>query len=180
MSTKYRIFFPLALCIVFLDQITKMWVVAEIPYGKGIPLINNFFTLVHYRNTGAAFGLFSDSSSMWRDPFFFTIGAVVLGVILYYLKKSDSRERYLSVIFGLLAGGILGNIIDRIRFGNVVDFLSFHIGHEIIDTTIFGVHFNFPLEWPAFNVADSAITIAMLLSIYYILIIEPKKGSVSQ
>jgi signal peptidase II len=91
--------------------------------------------------------------------------------------KLDKGEKLIPVVFSLILGGILGNMLDRIRFGEVTDFLSVHIGNKIADFTLLGRHFNFRLEWPAFNVADSAITIAMILLVWSVLRPQ-KKGEV--
>lgn len=155
MSFKYKSLFILAPLIFLADQLTKHLIVQNFHFGERYPVIGGFFDIVHFTNRGAAFGLFSDANSSWRIPFFYIVSAVALIAIIIYIIKLPSTERMLSAAFSLVVGGILGNGVDRIRFGEVTDFLSVHIA----DKFLWGVK----LEWPAFNVADSAITIAMIL-----------------
>lgn len=146
MRFKFKVLLFLALPVVILDQWTKLLVLKKIPYGEHISVISGFFDLVHVRNPGAAFGLFSNASASLRVPFFYTISILALIFLAYYFYKLRDEESWSLVIVSLLFGGVIGNMIDRIRFGNVVDFLSCYIGEH---------------AWPAFNVADSAITVAM-------------------
>lgn len=146
MRLKFKVLLLLAPVILAADQLTKFWVLRNFPYGSRFPVIDGFFDLVHVRNAGAAFGLFSGAAAEWREPFFFVISAGAILFLLYYWRKLRETERLNLTVVGLLLGGVAGNWVDRIRFGNVVDFLSFYIGDY---------------EWPAFNVADSAITISM-------------------
>lgn len=150
MRFKLKVLFFLAPLILAADQVTKFWILRDFPYGSRFPVIDGFFDLVHVRNTGAAFGLFSGAAAEWREPFFFVISAAAILFLLYYWRKLRETECLNLTVVGLLLGGVAGNLVDRIRFGHVVDFLSFYIGEY---------------EWPAFNVADSAITISMGLLI---------------
>jgi signal peptidase II len=99
----------------------------------------------------------------FRQPFFYAVTVVAVVIFFIFFLKLPKQARILPVAISLVFGGIAGNILDRIRFGMVTDFLSFHIQDKVLDWNIGGWHLHVPLSWPAFNVADSAITIAMLL-----------------
>jgi signal peptidase II len=129
-----------------LDQITKLVVVDQLaPYQDVIPL-TGFFNLVHVHNTGAAFSLLADQPG-WQRGFFLTVGLVASGLLLYLLRKTRGRTVF-CLSLALILGGAVGNIIDRALYGHVIDFLDFHLA---------GWH------WPAFNVADSGITVGAVL-----------------
>ncbi|MDZ4224558.1 MAG: signal peptidase II, partial [bacterium] len=115
----------------------------------------------HVRNTGAAFGMLANLDAVARIPFFYGVSGIAICVLIYAFLHLEEQDHYYPWPLSLIAGGILGNLIDRIRFGNVVDFLSVHI-----QESYFG---SIKLEWPAFNVADSAITISMILLFAHIL-----------
>ncbi len=163
MKTKYKILIAIVPAIFLLDQATKLLIIKTMELGARVPVIPGFFDIVNYRNTGAAFGLFSGMVDHVRIPFFYIIAlvAVVLMSLLYRSLEED--ERLMPIALSLVLGGIAGNMMDRIRLGSVVDFLSFHVGDDVLDFTLAGRHISLPLEWPAFNVADSAITVAMIL-----------------
>jgi signal peptidase II len=131
-----------------LDQITKLVVIAKLaPYQDVIPL-TGFFNLVHVHNKGAAFSLLADQPG-WQRGFFIVLALIASAVIVYLLRKPG--KPLFHVALALILGGALGNVIDRILYGHVIDFLDFYVG---------GWH------WPAFNVADSAITLGAVLLIY--------------
>jgi signal peptidase II len=142
----------LSLAIVVVDQATKVYVMETMRLHESIPVITNLFSITYIRNPGAAFGFLSSSSSSFRFVFFgltsiFAVG--LLGMILVRMPKDDWMGR-LSVA-GIL-GGAIGNLLDRLRYGEVIDFLDFYIN---------GYH------WPAFNVADSAITVGVVFLILH-------------
>jgi signal peptidase II len=139
----------LAALTLVLDQITKLAVLAKlVPYQDVIPLAG-FFNLVHVHNTGAAFSLFADQPG-WQRGFFIVLALVASGVILHLLRKPGSRPTF-YIALALILGGALGNVIDRALYGHVIDFLDFYIG---------------VWHWPAFNVADSGITLGAGLLIW--------------
>lgn len=157
MSYKYKVLLIVAPLVLFLDQITKWWVLKTLSIGERVPVINGFWEWVHIRNPGAAFGILGESWFAYRLPFFFVVSVLALGVIAYIFLKTDACDRFNPIPMSLITAGVLGNFIDRVRFGNVVDFISLRIqGRQV-----WGVD----LVWPAFNVADSAITLALLLMI---------------
>ena len=138
-----HIFFT-ALVILIADQLLKFLVLKTIPFKFSIQIISKIFYLTHIRNYGAAFGLFQNASNLLL---WFSI--IVIGVILY-LYDQIPNENPPQIFTGLILGGALGNLVDRIRFGYVIDFLDFQI-------------------WPAFNVADMAITIGVIGLIIYLI-----------
>jgi signal peptidase II len=138
----------ISLAVVVLDQITKAIVAARIPLHDTIPVIRGFFDLTHVRNTGAAFGLFASLSSPSRATILTAVaGGVFLAVLAWSLTSPVTFTR-LQTALALVLGGAVGNLIDRVRFQSVTDFLRFYVDRW---------------EWPSFNVADSAISVGVLL-----------------
>jgi len=137
--------YALALLVVVLDQITKYWVSASFDYGEA-RAVTGFFNLVLTYNKGAAFS-FLAAASGWQRGFFIGIALVAIVVISVLLVRY-AGEKLFCLSLALILGGAIGNVIDRIALGYVVDFLDFYLG---------GWH------WPAFNLADSAITAGAVL-----------------
>lgn len=133
--------FAVGLVVLVLDQLSKFWVREALYYGQSVPVIDGFFNLVYVRNTGAAWGMFGD-----RTHVLILLAVVIAVLVVVFRKQMFGTIKCRHWIMGLLIGGILGNLIDRIRFGWVTDFLDFQFG---------------TYHWPSFNVADSAICIAM-------------------
>jgi len=119
-----------------------------------IPVIENFFSLTYIRNTGAAFGILAGSHEAIRLPVLVVFSLVAIGFILVLLKRLPSGETGLITALAFILGGAIGNLIDRIAYGEVIDFLDFYWS---------GYH------WPAFNLADSFITIGVLIIAYYLI-----------
>jgi len=163
MSFKYKALFIITPLVFIIDQLTKWLVTMYIPFQGSVPVISGYLDLVFFRNPGAAFGMFASFGDDFRKYFFFivaVIAVIFLAVFFAHLKK---EARMLPVAISLVFAGIAGNIMDRIRFGEVTDFISVHIRDVVLDFTIFSRHMHIPLNWPAFNVADSAITVAMFM-----------------
>ncbi len=133
--------------VIALDQFTKFLVVQKFRLGETIPILSGFFNLTYIRNTGAAFGLFAQAHPSFRVPFFVAVPMIALGAIAYIFKKIGAEDLKLSSALSLVIGGAIGNLIDRVQLGYVVDFLDFHWSYQY--------HF------PAFNVADSAICVGV-------------------
>jgi signal peptidase II len=112
--------------------------------GDNLEVIPGFFTVTHIRNAGGAFGLLAGEATRTRAFFFLALSGIALGVIVYLYAKLPPGKPWIAAALAMIFGGAMGNMVDRLRFGEVVDFLDFHIG---------AVH------WPAFNVADSAISV---------------------
>lgn len=162
---KYRYLAVLIITptVFVLDQLTKWLIVMRVRPGEEIVVIPGYFDIIHTRNVGAAFGMMATIDASLRVPFFYLVAAVAAAVILVMLWKMRDDERLMPVAFALVLAGIAGNIVDRLRFGAVVDFLSFHWRDAEAVFSVFGRTFTIVLSWPAFNVADSVITIAMFL-----------------
>jgi len=146
MSKAWR-WFLLAAAVVAADQATKSMVLARFNTGEGV-VVTPYFNLVLVYNKGAAFSFLSDAPG-WQTPLLVGFAIIAIAIVAHLLWRSPER-RMLAAGLALILGGALGNVIDRLRFGQVVDFLDFHAG---------GWH------WPAFNVADSAITVGAVLLI---------------
>ncbi len=137
----------LSILTIFFDQLSKWWILNVIMVPANTIPVTQFFNLVLVHNRGASFGIFSDAPG-WAS-IALIVFAIIISIVLA-IWMWQAQETLLSVALGLVIGGAIGNVIDRIRFGAVVDFLDFHAG---------GWH------WPAFNVADSAITLGVILLI---------------
>jgi signal peptidase II len=149
----WPVFFGLAALIVVTDQLTKAWIRSILEPGKSISVFGDTLRLIHGQNNGALFGLFRDNAAL-----FGLISIVVIGLIVAYHARVG-RSPYLSVALGLLLGGALGNMTDRLRLGYVVDFVDAGIGS---------------LRWYTFNVADTAISGAIVMLV--LLAIRPSLG----
>ena len=148
----------LAFAVFALDRITK-WVVAQkIALHENISVIPGFFRLTHVQNRGAAFGLFSESPSEYKVAVLVLFSLVALVVVSALLWKNSHRLTTTGVGLALILGGALGNLCDRVVTGHVVDFLLFYLGSY---------------QWPAFNVADTAIVVGAVLLVAEILFAKP-------
>ncbi len=151
LQDKWRnvVFFLVALLILAADQLSKTWIRANLHTGQALFDIG-FLRIINLRNTGAAFGLFPNQSTVLSVVAFISIPALLLCVFLSH-RWSPSLDNILGKLaFGLVLGGTIGNLTDRLRFGYVTDFIDFHI-------------------WPAFNVADAAITTGVIIVAYSLL-----------
>ncbi|MCL2669759.1 MAG: signal peptidase II [Syntrophaceae bacterium] len=158
-SKKHILFMTAASLVVLLDQVTKAWILATLKIHEGFPVIDGFFNIVHVRNPGAAFSFLASAPAVFRSIFFLAVTVVAILLILYYLRRTDARDWPVVASLAMILGGAAGNLIDRVRFGEVVDFLDVYIGAH---------------HWPAFNVADSAIsTGAVLLALF---LFKERKG----
>lgn len=140
--------------MVFLDFVTKAYVSSTMSLHESIVVIGGFFNLTYVRNPGAAFSFLADAPAAFRMVFFVSITVCAILLVLYYIVRSKIEEPFVTFALSLILSGALGNLIDRVRFGEVVDFLDVYIG---------------PHHWPAFNVADSAITVGAFILILEIL-----------
>lgn len=161
-SADKRLFFLLAIPILILDQVSKWWITTNLPlYSVRLfPSVDPYFKFSHVPNTGAAFGLFQGGK--WV----FTLLAIVVAcAILYFNYELTTPNRKLRVALGLVFGGAVGNLIDRLRIGHVTDFLDFDVSSII----------NVPLaDWAVFNVADTAI-VAGVIVMTYLTLFEPEE-----
>ncbi|WP_070990111.1 signal peptidase II [Halofilum ochraceum] len=142
--------FGLAAVILLLDQITKIWAVSALELYRPVEVLP-FFNLTLLHNTGAAFSFLADAGG-WQRWFFVGLTAVIAVGITIWLVRLRPEERLTRLCLALILGGAIGNLIDRVRLGYVVDFLDFHVA---------GWH------WPAFNIADAAISCGAVLLIVF-------------
>lgn len=140
--------------IVLADQVSKYIIKLNLALYDHIVVIEKFFNITHILNPGGAFGFFANQSLDIRRFIFLFMSSIVAVFVLWFYKKCAAQFIFLSYGLALIFGGAIGNLIDRFRYGKVVDFLDFYIGSS---------------HWPAFNIADSAITIGMVILIYHIL-----------
>ncbi|MEP6709516.1 MAG: signal peptidase II [Verrucomicrobiota bacterium] len=145
-----KTFLFLSLPLYALDQFTKFLVLRFIAPNSSLALIPNFFDLVHVTNTGAAFGSFKNNNG-----FFIALSCLALIIVFAMLLRRGPAHSWREIALGLLLAGIFGNLTDRLVHGHVIDFL------------LFDLHVPFAHPWPAFNVADSCICIAVVCFIIY-------------
>lgn len=156
MGRKYMILILLSLLIVAIDQISKIYIHTNFELGDTVSVIENYFNITYVRNTGAAFGIFSDSQQTFRHIFFLSIPVVAVAVIVFFIYGLPEDELAQIISLSLISGGAIGNYIDRIQYGYVIDFLDVHIKNIY--------------SWPVFNIADSAIVIGVtVLSVLMIM-----------
>jgi signal peptidase II len=132
--------------VVALDQLTKFWVLSSFHLYESREIIPGFFNLTYLTNTGAAFGFLAGKQGTLRQIFFVGVAVAALLAMGYFYRTLKDHSLLYTVAIGLICGGAVGNLIDRLRLGSVVDFLDFFIGRY---------------HWPAFNAADSAITVGV-------------------
>lgn len=144
---KYITFFTLAAVVAVLDQVTKAWgrTLETSPY---VNVIDGCFRFIYARNYGAAWSLFADMNETWRVPFFVFISIVAMVVIVLFLRMVETRDRWMTVALAFVAGGAVGNFIDRVAFGYVVDFIDVYYDKW---------------HWPTFNVADIFISTGVIM-----------------
>jgi signal peptidase II len=145
---KHFLFGVTAGLILLLDQITKYYVDSSMRLHASIPVIDGFFSITYVRNPGAAFGFLAGASPLFRSIFFVAVTVLAIILALHYVWKSGDKEPCLMFALSLIISGAVGNLIDRIRLGEVIDFLDVYIGSS---------------HWPAFNVADSAISVGAVI-----------------
>lgn len=155
------IYFLIAGLAIIFDQVSKLWILNNFTLYESRPVIADLFNLVYVTNKGAAFSMLANVESPFRHYFFLVVGGVAC-IGLTWACYTFSREHKLyAVSLGLIAGGAIGNLIDRVRLGAVVDFLDFYFGSY---------------HWPAFNIADSCICVGVGLFMILSIITNKKEG----
>jgi signal peptidase II len=154
MKNKYLKLAVVAGLVVLTDQITKTLILQYLPYHQSITVIAGFFDITHIHNPGGAFGLMANMGETLRTLVFLLASSLAVGLIFYFYMKTPPSNAFLGVGFALIFGGAIGNLIDRVRLGIVVDFIDIYIGD---------------FHWPAFNIADSAITVGIAIFGYHLL-----------
>ncbi|MDD2308578.1 MAG: signal peptidase II [Desulfuromonadaceae bacterium] len=143
---RWSFFSAIAAVGIIIDQITKIAIDRSMQLFDSIPIIEHFFNITYVRNKGAAFSFLSNAS--WRLPFFITISTIAALVILVAFRRLRDDQRLAHISLAMIFSGAVGNLIDRIRLGEVIDFLDIHWYRH---------------HWPAFNVADSLICVGVFL-----------------
>jgi signal peptidase II len=163
MRLSYKLAVPVAAAIVLLDQITKLWIQDHLVLYTTRTVIPGFFNIVHVLNRGAAFGFLNRSDIQWQTYFFFAATALAVLIIFHLLRMARDDDKLLIIGLGCILGGAIGNLIDRIKTGEVIDFLDFYWQSY---------------HWPAFNVADIAIFLGSLgLVMAFYRLRRPPQGS---
>ena len=137
-----------------LDQLTKWWIRQTLQPGESIGVLESCFQIVHARNPGGAFSFLAGAHEGFRTVFFLVASVVAIGVLVHVLRSTPASNRLLTFALAGLLGGALGNLVDRVRLGHVTDFLDVHWS---------GYH------WPAFNVADSFISVGLCILVVHVL-----------
>jgi signal peptidase II len=144
---RFRLAAAVAIGVLLVDQTTKAIVAHTMRLHQSIDVLP-IFALTYLRNTGAAFGVLAAAPASVRLPIFFVVTVVAVGALVSFVRRTPPDERWLVAALGGVLGGALGNLVCRVRFGEVIDFLDVHWGD---------------LHWPPFNVADSAITVGVAI-----------------
>jgi len=152
-SRKWKIVTGWVTAIAVVDQVTKAVVDGKMPLHHSIAIIDGLFNLTYVRNTGAAFGIFAGSHEVFRRPFLIGVSIIAIGFILVMLRRLREDATGLTTALAFILGGAIGNLIDRIVYGEVIDFLDVYWSSY---------------HWPAFNVADSFITIGVTITLFYL------------
>lgn len=154
MLQKYIRFGAISGIVVLLDQISKALVLKHMPLGDSIRIIPGFFNLTHVHNPGGAFGFMARNSSVLRHWLFLGAAFFALVMIVYFYHQTPKDRPFFGFALALIFGGAIGNLIDRLQIGEVVDFLDVHVG---------------ALHWPTFNVADCGVTVGVIIFLLHIL-----------
>ena len=157
---KYFLFITISFAIVALDQATKLMIHTQFNLHEKKVIIPGFFNITYVRNTGGVFGLFSQSSDAIRMVLFLILPVLAFVLLISIIRKLNINQKYQLLAFSSIFGGALGNYIDRIHFGYVVDFLDFHYKGT---------------SWPAFNVGDMCIVIGVFSALAIIYKTEKKQ-----
>lgn len=151
---KFKLIFLVAWSsvLVALDQLTKIYIHTHFQLGESLQIFPPIFNFTYVRNYGAAFGFLSESHPGFREIFFLSIPPIAMIIIINILRGVPESEKWQVFALSSIFGGAIGNYIDRLRFGYVIDFLDFHIKEY---------------SWPAFNIADSAIVVGVCILLFF-------------
>ncbi len=151
MNKKYIIILIVTFPVIVLDQLSKFYIQKTMKLYQSIKVIDGLFDITYVLNKGAAFSFLADKPEGFTTPFFVIVSVAAIGIISFLFYKTEKNDYISLIAFALLLGGSIGNLIDRIRHGAVTDFLDFYFQQY---------------HWPAFNVADSAITTGVFLFLF--------------
>ena len=166
-SARVRFAGPVAIggSVFLLDQLTKRLVRDRLDVRDSIPILDGFVNIVHARNPGAAFSFLADAPAWFRGPFFVTITIAAIAALLYVISRLPADDRLMRIALGGVLGGAVGNLFDRLLYGEVTDFIDVH----------WRTH-----HWPAFNVADSSITLAVVAVVLQALCFARSDGNIAE
>ncbi len=156
MTTKLKWFLAFLLVSLPLDQISKTMIVHRFHYGERLTVIDDFFTITHVRNPGGAFSFFADGPVEYRMLFFIGAALVALVLLVVFLRQLEPDSRLAASALGMIMGGAVGNLTDRLVYGEVIDWLEFQL------TATY--------TWPTFNIADSTIVVGvaiLMVEVFY-------------
>lgn len=153
MKSKYALFAGTLFATVIIDQLVKSYIRSTMALHESVSVIPGFFSITHGTNPGAAFGFLAKAPPPFRTFFLVIVSIVAIALILYFIVKNKATDNLLTLSLSLIMGGAVGNLIDRVRAGEVTDFLDFSIASY---------------HWPAFNMADSFISVGAVILIYEI------------
>jgi len=159
LKSHHKVFLVIWTGVLVLDQVSKAAVSATLKMYEIRPIIHGLLNLTRVHNTGAAFGLLAGQPSILRTLFFLGVSLLAMGVVLWMLFRLPPDQKVELVALSLIFGGALGNVIDRAKLGEVIDFID--------------VYYR-TYHWPAFNVADSAITIGVILLLYRLVFVKER------
>ncbi|MCC7571680.1 signal peptidase II [Candidatus Micrarchaeota archaeon] len=154
------LFMIIFLLVLAADQLSKWWIISHFALYESREIIPGFFNFTFLTNNGAAFSILAGQPAVWRQVFFVTVNAIALVVIWIAQRRFGQGCRLYTTALALIAGGAAGNMVDRLRFAYVVDFLDVYIGTA---------------HWPAFNIADAAINVGVALFLLNSLVLEPRR-----
>ena len=154
MKNRYTVSFTITFVVLALDQISKYFVRQLLPLNHSVEVVRDFLNLVHVQNPGIIFGILSRSTYKLTTYLLITVSLVAITFLLLFLRSLKDRDLVLFIAISLILGGAIGNLVDRIAFEKVIDFIDFHWR---------------TYHWPAFNLADSAITIGMVILVIQVL-----------
>jgi signal peptidase II len=160
--SKNRLVIGVAAAVLLGDQWSKWWIEHNVPLYASIPVFESFFHISHVRNSGGAFSLLAGANDAFRIPFFLGASAIAIAALVYFIRQIDAREHLLLFSLAGVLGGALGNLTDRLVRGQVTDFLDLH-WHSY--------------HWPAFNVADSFITVGVCVLVVHSFVSSPPHPS---
>ncbi|MFM8551895.1 MAG: signal peptidase II [Nitrospiraceae bacterium] len=161
-SIRYLILALVGFGTIVVDQLAKIHIMDTMRLHESIPIIPNFFSLTYIRNPGAAFGILASSGPLFRLVFFGVMSLFALGLLLTIFLRLPQEDRLGQLFVSGILGGAVGNLLDRLRFGEVIDFLDFYL-----DT----------YHWPAFNVADAAISVGVCFLIVHFAFEKKEPGT---
>lgn len=161
MKKKYIVLFMTVAVVTLFDFITKAYISSTMSLHESFVVVGGLLNITYVRNPGAAFSFLADAPAIFRSIFFTSVTVFAIVLALYYIAKSKIEEPLMIFSLSLILSGAVGNLIDRVRFGEVIDFIDVYISSY---------------HWPAFNVADSAITVGAVIMILQLTRGKKKQG----